>query len=302
MTPTLLLTFMLLAQQNPPPVKPVVAPAPTPAPTPAPEAKPADGKPVAGDDEKSPNLTKEQLEARSVAAKALEQFESQKYPKAAELAQAARQLDAAYPLPVKILGWCAVSTGDDAKAAELLTEALNMDLGDAELQFLLARTHLRLKEFGAAKDLLADLVKKHGATPTWLLETANACIGLEDWAAAEAALLQAEKLDGADREIDDTLVDLYERSEQPEKAIEVLRRLIKDHPLEGPLRYRHAHLLTNQQKFEEAASVLEEAARVLPQEAMPHEMLVRLYDGPLPDRQRADFHKNWLKEFKLRRR
>jgi len=293
-----ILPLMLLAQQTPPPrpnVRTVTTPA-KPVESPAPEKKPD------GDGEKDPELTTDQLEARSLAGRALEAFQKPDYPKAAELAQAARQLDPRYALSVKILGWCAVTAGEDKKAADLLTDALNLDPADAELQYLLARTHVRIKEWGAAKDLLADLIKKHGPTPLWLTEVANACIGEEDWVGAETALLQAEKLDPSNREIANDLIDVYEQSDQPEKAIALLRGLIKEFQGEAPLRYREAHLLINQQKFEEGASVLEDAARVFPEESMSHEMLVQLYTGPMPDKDRREFHQNWLKEWKLRRR
>jgi tetratricopeptide (TPR) repeat protein len=252
--------------------------------------------------ELAPSLSKEQLEARSLAARAVKAFQKGEYAKAAELAETARPLDPAYPLALKILGWVAVATGDDKRATGILTEALNADPGDCELQFLLARSHLRLHEWGAAKDLLVDLLKKRGSTAPLLLEVANACVGEEDWVGAEAALLEARRLAPKLREIADALVEVYERSEQPEKAILELAALARSFPKDGGLRYRQAHLLTSVQKFEQAASVLEEAGRLLPDDPMAHEMLERLFSGPLPDPVRLEFHQNWLKEHDPRRR
>jgi predicted Zn-dependent protease len=291
---------LLAPQDGGAPAKPAV-------PAPADPVKVAKGgdapakKPAADDDEKAPALTKEQLEARSLAGRAVEAFQKKDYAKAGEMAQAARQLDARYPLPLKVIGWVAFAT-DDKRTTELLTDALNADPKDGDLQFLLAKAHLRVKEWGAAKDLLADLVKKQGATAPLLLEIANACAGEEDWAGAEASLLEARKIAPKDREIADALVDVYEKSDQPEKAILELQTLVKIFPTEGGLRYHQAHLLINLQKFEDAASVLEEAARVLPEDPMPHKMLEQLYEGPYPDPVRLEAEKNWLKEYNLRRR
>jgi len=311
----LLIPLLGLVQQEPP--KPATPPSRPPAVAPA---KPAGARPVqpavppagrgekpiqpeaAGTDPAAPVLTKEQAAARLLGAEALKLFKANRIPQALELAGKALDLDPGYELGARVLGWCAVATGDDRKAEAVLTRALNMNPADGELQFLLAGCHKRLEEWGAARDLLTDLVKREGPTVRVLIEMGECCLGAEDHAAALEVLESARKLDPKSRDVVERIVDVHESKEDWVRAAAELRALVQRFPTEGPLRYRLAQDLLNDDKVAEAAGELEEAARVLVEDPQPHKLLEAIYSGPFPNEQRLAHHRNWLKEWNLRRR
>jgi predicted Zn-dependent protease len=315
MVHALLTAFLALAQQAPPkagePARPVARPNAKKSEV-RKDAKPDDSDPDdsrkddakkdakkkddGGEAPSPPEYTKEQLEARKLATEAVTLFQAAKYEQATAKAKQAAELDPRFDLPLRVMGWCAVSTGDDKRAAELLTDALNLCPSDADLQFLLASCHKRLKEWGAAKDLLGDLVKKNGATVNVLIEMAECTVGEEDWPGALALLGQARKLAPKDRQVVEHFVEIYEKTEEWDKAVAELRPLIQECPKESPLRYRLVQVFLQAEKFKEAAEELEATAKAFPQETAPHETLVQLYDKVVPDEERLEFHRNWLKE------
>ncbi len=281
------------------PTNPGVKPAATAGAKPgvSPEVKPA-GAPLAPPAEP----TREQLEARSLASQAVTQFEKRELAKAIELAQKAIALDVTYELPVRVVGWCAVASGDDQKAAEVLTRALNLVPSDHELQLLLAGCHKRLGEWGAAKDLLADLLKKQGRSLPVLLELSECCLGEEDFDGALAVLTEARTLAPKERSVGEHFVDVHEKkSDWPAATLE-LRTLLTAAPSDAPVRWRLIQCLLNASKFADAAVELVEATRVFRDDPQPHHLLEQLYAGPVADAEKLELERAWLKEWNLRRR
>lgn len=268
------------------------AQAPPPATRPAPAAPPAQER----------ELTPAQVEARSLAQQSLARFQNGDRDRCEQLARKAQVLDGAYELAPRILGWCAVARGDDAAACELLTTALNLEPANLDVQFLLATCHRRLGEWGAAKDLLQDVLKKQGAGVPVLRELAECCAGEGDTDGALAVLRQARALAPQDRETALQAVAVLERAERFEEAARELRPLVAAAPGEAPLRWRLIQCLLDGQAWRPAATELEEAARVLPEDPQPRRVLVHLYGGPLSEPARLAVHQEWLKQWNLRRR
>lgn len=310
----LAISLLALAQGAPPnatgAVKPVSASGPAAKAVVEPKPKAAPAKGAKGNEEGkkapeetgAPELTPEQIEARSLGAKALALFKSGEYAPAMEHCNKALALDPKYEIATRVLGWCAVATGDDRKAEAVLTRALNMNPADGELQFLLASCHKRLQEWGAAKDLLADLLRRDGPSLRVFLEMAECCIGDADFDGALAALDQARDLAPKDRDVVEHIVDVHEAREDWDKAAAELRTLIAAAPKEAPLRYRIVQAMLNAERLQDAARELEDAAIALGDDPQPHKLLETLYSGPLPNSLRLEFHRNWLKEWNLRRR
>lgn len=259
-------------------------------------------KPSPAADDKAPELTPEQVEARSLVQQAIDWFGRGEWKRAAALAAKGETLDPKYELAVRVQGWCAVSLGDDARAAELLTRALNMDPANLEVQLLVAGCHARLAEWGAAKDLLNDLMKKQGPTLPTLLLLADCCVGEEDAAGALAVLQQARTLAPDDRNVVDALIGVYEHFERWADAVKELRPLLAATPGSVPLRWRLIHCLLSAPDHPAAIVELEEACRVWKDDPQPHQVLVELFSGPVPDPVRLATHQEWLKAWNLRRR
>jgi tetratricopeptide (TPR) repeat protein len=324
----LLLPLLALAQQTPPTAPSdapkVVAPAKPADPKPQDpkqDSKPVEKSPVASsskrdgkkpspaDDPKprkdelpSPDLTKEQQQARELGPQALALFKTNQYAKAIELANKALELDPEYDLAARVLGWSAVATGDDRKAEQLLTRALNLSPSDNELQFMLAGCHKRLQEWGAAKDLLTDLMKREGASQRILLEMGACCMGEEDFDGALAVYEHARGLAPKSRDVVEAIVAVHEAKEDWDKAAAELLPLIAASPKDAALRYRLVQEYLNGSRLADAAKQLEDTATVLADDPQPHKILEQLYAGPFPDEQRLQFHRDWLKEWNLRRR
>ncbi len=287
-------------------VLPVLPAQSSPAPGKAPASRPDEpAVPPAGDareEAEAAKRTPQQIEARSLAHEALARFEKGEWKRADALAEKATALDGAYELPWRIRGWCCVALGDDAPATLFLTEALNRAPANTELQLLLASCHRRLGEWGAAKDLLGDLLKKSGGTVPLFLELAECCIGEEDWTGALAVLAQARALAPSEREVVTLVVTVHEKREAWAEAVAELRPLLTATPGDVPLRWRLIQALLNGRKFQDGAAELEEAARVWGDDPRPHQVLADLYRRLLPDPERAARHEAWLKEWNLRRR
>ncbi len=276
----------------------------------APASKPA-AKPVAKPDGEpadapvapvAPEFTPAQIEARSLAYQAIAWFEKGEWKRGDEVAAKAIELDVAYELPWRVRGWCAVSSGDDQKAVEWLLHALNLDPANGEVQLMLAGCHRRLGEWGAAKDLLADLMKRSGPTVAILVELADCCAGEEDWKGALVLLAQARTLAPKQRDLVDRVIDVYEKSEDWKAAIAEIRSLLAAAPGEASLRWRLIQGLSNARDYAGAALELEEAARIWKDDPQPHQVLISLYREVVPDAEKLDRHETWLKEWNLRRR
>lgn len=264
------------------------------APTPVPSDEPAEEVVV--------ERTPAQVEARSLAQQAIAWFEKGEWQRSDALAAKASALDGAYELPWRVRGWCAAASGDDQHATLFLTEALNRAPANGELQLLLASCHRRLGEWGAAKDLLTDLLKKSGPTQPLLLELAECCIGEESWEDALAVLAQARALAPKERAIVEKVATVHEKREAWGEAVAELRPLLATVPGDASLRWRLIQALLNGRKLLEAAAELEEAARVWGDDPKPHQVLVDLYGKLLQDPANAARHQAWLKEWNLRRR
>ncbi len=249
-----------------------------------------------------PELTADQLEARSLTQQAIAWFGKGECKRAAELAARAEALDPRHELAVRVQGWCAVAAGDDARAAELLTRALNLDPANREVQRLLAGCHVRLEEWGAAKDLLTDLLQKQGPGVGLLTALAECCAGEGDAPGALALLKKARELAPKDRDVVLAIIAVHEQFEAWAEASAELKPLLAATPGDAPLRWRLIHCRLSAKDYPAAISELEDACRVLGDDPQPHELLVELFTSHLPDPSRLATHQEWLKAWKLRRR
>lgn len=214
----------------------------------------------------------------------------------------AEKLDPRHELAVRVQGWCAVAAGDDARAAETLTRALNLDPANHEVQFLLAGCHLRLEEWGAAKDLLTDLLTKQGPSVVLWTALAECCAGEGDGPGALALLEKARALAPKSQEVVLAIVAVHEQFEAWTAAAAELKPLVAATPGDAQLRWRLIHCRLSAADYPAAISELEEACRVLRDDPQPHELLVELFTSRLPDPVRLATHQEWLKAWKLRRR
>jgi predicted Zn-dependent protease len=247
-------------------------------------------------------LTRTQAEARALCSEAHAAFKEGDFARASALAARSVALDPDYETSVRLVGRCAAATGDDREAQAAFTRALNMNPGDGELQFLLAGCFKRQRQWGAARDLLQQLLERDGPTLPVLLDLSECCLGGGDGAGALAAMERARALAPDDRPVAERVVDVLGSTSQWGKAASALQALAARSPRETALRYRLVQALLNAGKLAEAVAELESLAAALPDDPRPHELLAALYSGFLPDPARREIHRAWLKEREAPRR
>lgn len=249
-----------------------------------------------------PERTPTQIEARSLTQQAIYWFEKQEWKRAAELAAKAEKLDPTHDLSVRVQGWCAVATGDDEKAETLLTRALNLEPANLDVQFLLATCHRRLEQWEAAKDLLADLLKKQPPMVAVLLELSACLVGEADPDGALVLLAQARVLAPKEREVIDAVIAVHEQKEDWAAAAAEVRPLLAASPGDPVLRWKLIQCLLNGQDWKAAVAELEEATRVRAEDPQPHQILAERFESVAPDPTKLELHRGWLKAWNLRRR
>lgn len=254
------------------------------------------------DDPSAPQLSPEQVQARSLAQTALSSYGRKEWKKALDAAAQAEKLDGRYALPVRIEGWCAIALQDDAKAAERLTQALNLEPADLETELLLARCHLRLEEWGAAKDLLSDLMKKQGVSVELLSPMAECCVGEGDLDGALQILTRARELAPKERSLTEQLISLREARGEWLLAAGEIRPILAASPGDKPLRWRLIQCFLELRDWPTAIAELEEACRTWKDDPAPHRTLVGLYREVVPDAAKLAAEEEWLKAWNVRRR
>jgi Tfp pilus assembly protein PilF len=247
-------------------------------------------------------LAPAQVEARALVQQAIACFQGRDLAKATELAARAATLDAKYELALRVQGWCATAKGDDAKAAELLTRALNLEPENGDVEFLLASCHRRLGEWGAARDLLDDLARKQGATVALLVELSECAAGEKDLVGALGFVAQARLLDPKERSLVERAIALHERRRDWAAAVREIEPLLAAAPAEVALRWRLVSCRIEGQQWPEAIAALEEAARLWKDDPQPHRVLAEIHANRLPDPEKLAVEQEWLKAWNLRRR
>jgi len=258
----------------------------------------APAKPGAADRDLAPA----QVEARALAQQAVASFQKKEFAKATELAERAAKLDAKYELALRVQGWCATAAGNDAKAAELLTRALNLEPENLDVELLLAACHRRLGEWGAAKDLLNDLAKKQGPSVALLVELSECAAGEKELEAALAFVAQARALDPKERSLVERAIALHERRRDWAAAVGEIEPLLAAAPDDVGLRWRLISCRIAAKQWPEAVAALEEAARLRKDDPQPHQVLAEIHANRLPDPEKLAVQQAWLKEWNLRRR
>jgi len=243
-----------------------------------------------------------QVEARALVEQAVACFQKRDLAKAQELAGRAAKLDAKLELAWRVQGWCATAAGDDAKAAELLTRALNLEPENVDVEFLLASCHRRLGEWGAAKDLLDDLAKKQGPTVALLVEQSECAAGEKDLEGALAFVAQARLLDPKERSLAERAIALHERRRDWAAAVREIELLLAAAPDDVGLRWRLVQCRIEARQWPEAVAALEESARLRKDDPQPHRVLAEIHANRLPDPEKLAAEQAWLKEWNLRRR
>ena len=247
-------------------------------------------------------LAPAQVEARALVQQAIASFRKRDLATAAALAERAEKLDAKLEMALRVQGWCATAAGDDAKAADLLTRALNLDPENLDVEFLLASCHRRLGEWGAARDLLDDLARKQGPSVALLVELSECAVGEKDLAGALAFVAQARLLDPKERSLVERAIALHERRRDWAAALREIEPLLAAAPADVALRWRLIQCRIQAQQWPEAVAALEEAARLWPDDPQPHRVLAEIHANRLPDPVKLAEQQEWLKVWNLRRR
>ena len=136
---------------------------------------------------------------------------------------------------------------------------------DAQSLLNLGFVYWKDKEFDAAAEVAATLIKIDDHNPTFLRFAANMQIEKMDYAAALKLAQRAAELAPGDRDAELTLSKALFRMQREREAMTMLQGLMARHPDDKAVLYRWAEFLSRTRRYDESLPVFERLVKIDPE-------------------------------------
>ncbi len=236
-------------------------------------------------------------QARVILGSAMALLQEGALEQARDRSREALATDPTFANAAELLAWCSIRLGEDRAAVDALGRALELKPDDVELSLQLAKIHRQLRQWDRCEELLNQVEATRGEIPRLLRERAELQRERGKVERAMEALVRAKELDPQEQSGRRRLVELYQESGQIPEAIQEIQELLELSPAHRQSLDVHlAHLQLSSGQLREAAIALEKRVEEDPENQALRSILVQLYGGPMPDRERHLFHRSRLED------